>query len=134
MSERDLVQEWLQIAYEDFDLARFVFEHKHPKPLEIICYHCQQSAEKSLKGYLQARGEDIPNTHAVGALCSRCAKLEPSFEAYDFACAKLTLYATHTRYPSRLEIEERDALRAIRWAKEIYELTEKLCAALELTE
>ncbi|WP_282433370.1 HEPN domain-containing protein [Desulfosporosinus sp. FKA] len=24
----------------------------HPAPLEIICYHCQQSAEKYLKGYI----------------------------------------------------------------------------------
>jgi len=45
MDRQDVVAEWLQIAYEDLDSAQFLFDHKHPKPLEIICYHCQQSAE-----------------------------------------------------------------------------------------
>ena len=48
MSEHDIVNEWLQIAYEDYDSALYLFENKFPKPLEIACYHCQQSAEKSL--------------------------------------------------------------------------------------
>ena len=42
MSERDIVAEWLQIAYEDYDTALYLFENKRPKPIEIICYHCQQ--------------------------------------------------------------------------------------------
>jgi len=33
-----IVDEWLLIAYDDLDSAKFLFEHKHPKPLEIICY------------------------------------------------------------------------------------------------
>ena len=48
--DRLAVDEW--IAYSDMDIA----SAKHlcsmkPQPLEIICYLCQQSAEKALKAY-----------------------------------------------------------------------------------
>jgi HEPN domain-containing protein len=46
------IAEWLKIAYDDFDSALHLFNTKHPKPLEIICYHCQQSVEKALKAFL----------------------------------------------------------------------------------
>jgi HEPN domain-containing protein len=46
MSVRKLADEWLQFAYMDIDSAQFLYDNKHPRPLEIICYHCQQSAEK----------------------------------------------------------------------------------------
>jgi len=36
MSEHDIVLEWLQIAYDDYDAALYLFENKLPKPLEII--------------------------------------------------------------------------------------------------
>jgi len=60
MSEIDIVNEWLQVAYDDYDSAKFLYENKNPKPLEIICYHSQQSAEKSLKAYLCVNDIDIP--------------------------------------------------------------------------
>ena len=134
MSEHSLVQEWLQIAFEDYDLAQFVYDHKHPKPLEIICFHCQQSVEKSLKGYLQARGEEVARSHEVGLLCARCAELDPSFAAHLDACNDLALYATQTRYPGRLELEGHHARHAIRWAKKIHELTVTLCETLKPIE
>ena len=69
MSEIDITNEWLQIAYDDYDSARFLFDNKLPKPLEIICYHCQQSAEKSLKAFLCANDVVIPKTHEVARVC-----------------------------------------------------------------
>jgi len=130
MSEHDLVREWLEIALEDVESAEYLFGKPHRKPLEIICYLCQQSAEKSLKGYLQARGEEVPRTHEVGLLCELCAELEPAFSAHFDACNDLALYATRMRYPNRMDVEEHHAARAIRWAKEIYGLAVKLCEAL----
>ena len=133
MGKHDIVAEWLQIAYEDLDSAQFLFDHKHPKPLEIICYHCQQSAEKSLKGYLCAQGIEVPKTHEVGLICRRCAELAPEFADYFDACDELTMYATHTRYPNRIEVEEQDTLRVLRWSTEIYYLSLKHCQQLEPT-
>ena len=40
--------EWLEYSKRDFDSATFLKNMK-PLPCEIICYLCQQSAEKALK-------------------------------------------------------------------------------------
>ena len=63
MYEHDIVAEWLQVAYDDYDTALYLAQKPHRKPLEIICYHCQQSVEKSLKAFLCASGVEIPRTH-----------------------------------------------------------------------
>ena len=64
MNEHDIITEWLEIAY---DTARFLFDKKHPKPLEIICYHCQQSVEKSLKAFLCANDIKITKNTRDGS-------------------------------------------------------------------
>ena len=43
---KESFSEWLRYANMDLDAAKFLFENQYPKPLEIICYHCQQAAEK----------------------------------------------------------------------------------------
>ncbi len=39
-------KEWYDLAVMDLKIARYLEETYRPKPLEIICYHCQQAAEK----------------------------------------------------------------------------------------
>ena len=51
MNYRDLSKEWLDYATKDLASARFLLKMK-PQPREIICFHCQQAAEKALKAYL----------------------------------------------------------------------------------
>ena len=46
------VQRWLDFAENDLAVAKHLLETFHPKPLEIICYHCQQAAEKAIKSRL----------------------------------------------------------------------------------
>jgi HEPN domain-containing protein len=121
MSERDVGNEWLAIAFEDYDCARYLFGKPHRKPLEIICYHCQQSAEKALKAYLFSSGVDVPRTHETGILCRRCAEIDVSFLKLLESCEELAIYATETRYPIRIEIEETTAKRNLAQAFEIYE-------------
>jgi HEPN domain-containing protein len=120
MNERDIVNEWLQIAYDDYDSALFLFDNKHPKPLEIICYHCQQSAEKSLKAFLCAKGAVIPKIHETGLLCHNCVEYDNAFSVFVDDCEELEIYATGTRYPSRIEVEERNAEVALKQAHKIY--------------
>ena len=43
------VLEWLKTSETDLGVAQHLFENYHPKPIEIVCYHCQQSAEKAIK-------------------------------------------------------------------------------------
>jgi len=106
-------------AYADRDLA--LAEHAlsmYPQPYEIICYHCQQAAEKYLKGYLIFRGEeDPPRTHDLGLLCAACSVYDESFDELQRSCDVLTYYAVQPRYPHDLEITETQMQSALRYAK-----------------
>ena len=55
MKNERILKEWAEFARMDFLAAKHLYEHMHPKPLEIICYHCQQAIEKLLKGVLISR-------------------------------------------------------------------------------
>ena len=127
MNEHDNVNEWLKIAYEDYDIAQYLYDNKYPKPLEIICYHCQQSAEKSLKAYICANDIEISKIHEVGLLCRQCSELDETFLDFYEDCEDLELYATQTRYPNRIEIEEHNAKKALQQTLRIYKfVSEKI--------
>jgi HEPN domain-containing protein len=49
MDKADAALEWLTHAEDDLGSAEFLL-NKKPLPIEIICFHSQQSAEKVLKG------------------------------------------------------------------------------------
>ena len=48
MEHEDIL--WLEFAKTDLGVAKHLNSQYHPKPLEIICYHRQLSAEKAIKG------------------------------------------------------------------------------------
>jgi len=48
MDNRQFAKEWFDIAETDLSSAHHLITMR-PRPIEIICYHCQQSAEKYLK-------------------------------------------------------------------------------------
>jgi HEPN domain-containing protein/GNAT superfamily N-acetyltransferase len=120
MNEHDIVAEWLQIAFDDYDSALYLFQRPHRRPYEIICYHCQQSAEKALKAFLCANGVEVPRTHETGYLCQLCINIDDSFSSFLESCEELAIYATETRYPIRIEIDEATVKRNLKQAFEIY--------------
>lgn len=44
--------QWMKLANQDYGVAEHLFQTYYPKPYEIICYHCQQAAEKAIKGII----------------------------------------------------------------------------------
>jgi HEPN domain-containing protein len=120
MSEHDIVAEWLQAAYDDYDSAKYLFDRPYKKALEIICYHCQQAAEKSLKAFLVANDIAIAKTHDTGILYRKCVEIEGTFSKFEKTCEEFTIYATRTRYPIRIEVDEETAERLLQQAQEIY--------------
>ena len=40
----------------------------YPKPLEIICFHCQQSAEKAIKALFILKEIEVIKIHDLGML------------------------------------------------------------------
>ena len=49
-------KEWLSYAESDLGVADHLFKTYRPKPLEIICFHCQQAAEKAVKSIFVLKG------------------------------------------------------------------------------
>jgi len=71
MDYKTIANEWFDIAKTDFNSAKFLCD-MIPWPKEIICYHCQQCAEKMLKGYIALKGGEIIKTHDFIVLNKVC--------------------------------------------------------------
>lgn len=125
------VQKWFEMAATDLGVARHLNETYHPKPLEIICYHCQQAAEKSIKAliiYSELPG-GLPKIHDLSFLLNQLKnKLKISEIYYDYADA-LTPYGVAIRYPNELFLTERHSQEAIKSAEAILQWTGSIIKA-----
>jgi HEPN domain-containing protein len=70
----NVVTEWLKFSDTDFSTADYLYNNMQPAPLEIICYHCQQSAEKALKAFLIYSNFKPEKTHNLELLIDGCIK------------------------------------------------------------
>ena len=118
MDNKTEAQEWFKFAAMDFSSAEYLTKMK-PVPIEIICYHCQQSAEKYLKGYLVLFGVNPPKIHDLDELRKLCAKFSNAFSNIADQCSDLTAYGVQPRYPMDLALEESDMKQALFISREI---------------
>jgi HEPN domain-containing protein len=120
------VKQWFEIADEDLQLALFAFNMSSPIPYRLIAYHCQQAAEKYLKGLLVYLQIDFPYTHSI----ERLIELIPKEIAVSFSLNEvndLTDYAVAKRYPDYYEkISLEDAEKASRLAIQVNEFVRGL--------
>lgn len=67
---------------------------------DLICYHCQQAAEKYLKSLLVHHGISVKKTHDLEELLDLLSDSEPSIDAeiYDKALV-VKNYSVLIRYP-----------------------------------
>ena len=115
----EYVDEWFKHADTDFVVAEHLLT-LHPQPLDIICFHCQQAAEKYLKGYLLFKNElEPPKTHELVLLIIECMKSDSSFESIRRACEVLTRYGIQPRYPNEMEITANDMEKALDYTRQI---------------
>ena len=114
-------KKWIDMAEMDYGVAKHLYETYYPKPYEIICYHCQQSAEKIIKGVIIASGSKggMPKSHDLSFLMNQIknqVSIQDKF--YDYA-DELTPYGVVVRYPSELFLEEHHVKDALKMADEI---------------
>lgn len=121
----ELAREWLNYARNDLRVAEHLTSME-PPPYETICFHCQQAAEKALKGFMVFNSQEPPRTHDLEPLRQICGALEPDFSAYEEPCKQLTAYAVVVRYPNELQVELEDAEMAIRNATSILTFVESV--------
>lgn len=118
MNNRDIAKEWFSFAENDLNSAKFLLQMK-PTPLEIICYHCQQSAEKYLKGYIALSNGNVIKTHDLTLLNKVCIKYNSDFQKLEDDCIELVDYGVQVRYPFHLELDEHDMKKALESAEVI---------------
>ncbi len=62
------VARWTEKAEHDFMAAEHAMELAQEGLTDIVCFHCQQCAEKYLKAFLLYRGVAFPRTHDLRLL------------------------------------------------------------------
>ncbi len=126
-----LTRDWLTKAAHDLQNAHIV-SATPDGPLDTAIYHCQQAAEKSLKGWLTWRGITAAKTHDLIRLIADAADDTPDFARFEEAAAILTPYVSAFRYPGLTDDqmpsrEEFDA--ALQHAQAIYDFVLRLLPA-----
>ena len=117
--DNEYIAEWFK--FSDMDLASAEhLQNLRPQPLEIICFHCQQSAEKNLKGYLIYKGvAEPPKTHDLRVLRKMCLDIDEGYNEIERACNALTRYGVQPRYPKEIGVTVSDTLKALEYARQI---------------
>ncbi|RMG24399.1 MAG: HEPN domain-containing protein [Methanobacteriota archaeon] len=118
MDNTDIAREWFNMANMDLSSAEFL-QNMQPIPVEVICYHCQQAAEKYLKGFLALQGEEIKKTHDLIILNQECCKYDEDFAEIKEDCLMLTDYGVNIRYPFPMDVNEADMKMALKSAHKI---------------
>jgi HEPN domain-containing protein len=126
MDKQAELQQWKEIADSDLNLAVFSAQNMWPVPYAIICFHCQQAAEKYLKWFLVLNDIEPPKIHDLAELKKICETIQPKFSLISEKCSLLTGYAVQTRYPSEARVEKQDMDKALENAKEIREFIRNL--------
>ena len=108
------VGKWVQYALSDYNAAVKMVRLHRPVPVEIVCYHCQQAAEKILKAYTIAKSATLTKTHDLVVLLNQCREHSAEFDKYAKPCIALTTYASLSRYPANVEITEQQMKQALK--------------------
>jgi HEPN domain-containing protein len=106
-AKKELSSSWLLKSWHDLSAARLLAK-ADPPILDGAIYHCQQAAEKAVKGFLLFNDQFPDKTQNVLRLVEVAITWNPSFSASLDAADRLTPYATLYRYPRRLPLLDLD--------------------------
>ena len=109
MDNKDVAKRWFSKGNNDLIAGNYILTMPNP-PIDTICFHSQQAAEKYLKGFLTFHGIEAPKIHGIEELISMCKKVDPDFSKLFDIASDLSGYAVEVRYPmdsdSEITIEE----------------------------
>ena len=123
----EIIAAWLAYADADYMTAAFLYEKQHPRQLEIICYHCQQAAEKAIKALYLALGipGGIPRKHDLAFLLQQLSAMVVVPQRIENAAMRLDPYAIIVRYPGDDRVDEFLTKNALEQAKEVLDWVKK---------
>lgn len=118
MKRNKLYLEWILKAQDDWRSAEILL--KEDGSPNTICFLCQQTAEKYLKGYLVFEGKEFPKIHDLESLLKLCLKIDPKFKTIKNETKFLSNFYITTRYPGDYpELSPKDAEEAFQKAIKI---------------
>lgn len=108
---------WFSKASTDLKAAQHALRAQ--PPLRSDCaFHCQQAAEKAMKGFLAWHNVPFRRVHSLEELGEQCLRIDPSLRQALDRAVPLTEYAWKFRYPGDVdeptETDVRVALAAAR--------------------
>ena len=108
---------WVRKAEGDWRVA--IHEAAITDPVrDVVCFHCQQCAEKYLKALLQEFGLAIPKIHDLEQLLANLLPQESSLKALKSSAVILSRYAVEYRYPN-FSASTREMRAALRYAERV---------------
>lgn len=96
----EYLKAWLQKAQSDIGIAELAINNGMRFP-DIICFHCQQYAEKMIKAKLIFYGVNPPRIHGLAALLDILSDYETVDENLYDRASTLEEYAVGVRYPGQ---------------------------------
>lgn len=128
-AKRILVRKWLKKARRDLLSAKRLTRGKEPY-FDTAIYHCQQTAEKAVKGWLVYQDQSFEKTHDLRLLVTLASEIEPKFTEWFDVAEQISPYATAYRYPGEtLEPTEAEFKQAFKAAGKFYDF---VCSMLPI--
>lgn len=122
MRDPEEVLGWLKKAESDYqgaiDLSR-----RRIKPLsDLVCFHCQQAAEKYLKAFLIFHERSFPKTHDLLLLLTLAESMDTQLALYREWFDIFNPYSVQFRYPGdeSTREESRTALKTIKRIRQVF--------------
>jgi HEPN domain-containing protein len=113
------VKAWFAKACEDLRAA----EHDltaDPPLMSDIAFHCQQTIEKAIKGFLVFKGKTFDRTHDLDELAESAVECDPLLSEVLQPAKELTVYATMYRYPGADDLTLDDLVDDLALAKRVF--------------
>jgi len=126
MGKTEILQQWLDKGNDDLRSAEYLSTMHNPTPDEVICFLCQQSAEKYLKAFIFSLDIEPEKTHDLEYLLEICQKHNTEFSILSSNIDILNRYSVSPRYPNELDISNEDMKTALSYAKKIQEFVMKV--------
>ena len=115
-------KEWLTFARTDFESAKYLEGAPfYPRPLNVICYHCQQAAEKAVKALIVYFGSQggMPKVHDISFLLNQIKNIVQQRKGIEIDHSLLVMadslskYGVAPRYPNEIEVDEYQVKKAL---------------------
>jgi len=103
---KPVTAEWVTKAEDDYAAALHLSRKRKSSVPSIVCFHCQQCAEKYLKALLVETNIRFPKTHDLLALLKLLSSVAPSLTPFYEKLEPLNGYAVEFRYPSESATKE----------------------------